>query len=217
MLKSLRYLISPKVIQQVNYSIYHYVKLSLLTSIYSIPWIITNIILRFSMETYILFALSFIFVLPTFITSFIFLDNNIAQELNFKTFSMELIKSYSSKFKLSFFSVLTISLLLLDYYVVINMMKLETLFMFMYIILMFVAIAMLYILILYDQKEYTWKQIIQKSCYFSWRYPFVTLCLFFILMCWMGLNYYNPFLNLIFGNGLCFGVVYRIAYKKTNR
>lgn len=211
MLSSLRNIISPKMVQEINYAVYNYVKLSLFMSLYSLPWIVVNLVFRFSVNTFIFYAIGFLFVFPNLMAIQKFIGN---KQVTLRAYTRLLKKHYWHSFKLGVICTFLISFFIADSYILLYQMKRLFLFPLLYITLMFLVVAVIYFLALNQKIDESWKITVKKAGFISWRYTFTTGFLFLLIMLWTSLGYYVPIINSLFGNMFFWGLVFKQVDKK---
>ncbi|MGM0126109.1 hypothetical protein IGI37_003510 [Enterococcus sp. AZ194] len=211
MFSSLRKLVSPKMIQEINGAIYNYVKLSLFMSVYSLPWVVVNLLFKFSVTTFIFYAIAFLFVLPNLMTLQQFLHDEVT---TFKEYTAGLKNSYGKKFKVGTILTAFLSFCLVDSYILMVQMGKMFVFPVIYITLMFIGISIIYYLALEEMTATTWQIKLKKALFTSWRYTFTTVFLLILVMLWASIGYYVQLLNILFGNALFWGIIFNVTNKK---
>ncbi|WP_071130801.1 hypothetical protein [Enterococcus timonensis] len=212
MFKNLKNLVAPKTIQEANYAIYRMVKLSIFMTVFSLPWTIVNTFITFSTETSFFFIIAFLLMIPNVMALFHFYETD---DVTIKEYFFFLINNeFWKRVKVSLTITIITSFYLFDSYILIFLMDLKIITPILYITFMFLAIAGVYAIIICNQETIGWKKMIKKATYISWRYIFSTVLLFIILMVWVIIGYYIQGINIILGNSILWGIIYRIGLKK---
>lgn len=214
MFSSLKNLIAPKNIQELNFGVYHLVKLSIFASIFSLPWVIANVFIKFSLSTFPIFAIAFLFVIPNILTIMAFYDK---KEVSFKEYKNELKQNYWHKMKYAIPFILGANFYLIDSYILIYKMNLRVLFPVLYITLMFLVVASIYFIILRNDKINGFKTTVKMAAFISWRQSFTSLIIFLVVMLWLSIGYFVQGLNCIFGSAFLWGIIFKLSQRKTKK
>lgn len=206
-------LFSPEMMQKANISLYQWIKLSLYMSLYAIPWVIVNTLFILTKETFLLFVLAFLFVIPNIVAAFYFSDKTI----HFREYSHYLKRTYIDSLKNGLFIMGVLLFFGFDGYVVLSLMKLGYLFPLLYITSLFITIWAVYFLYFQQQKEFLFKKNVKLAMFFSWRYVLLSFSIFLLIMLWLSLGYFLQGLNLLVGNGLVWGIIARLIYRRVEK
>lgn len=219
MFSAIKNLVSPKMIQIINISIYDSIKVSLLMGIFSFPWALINLFVKFTPTTFILYAIGFIVFIPNIIVGITLLDK--PEEINVKSYFREWKHSWKRYAGLSFGIVGVLAFLIADSFIVIEQMKVSFIFPIMYITLMFVAITAIYLLVFkVDSSVISSTSILQQvknAAFLSWRFAGTTLLAFLIVMLWFSISYFLQGVALVFGNGIAWMTISKLLMKKIQK
>lgn len=218
MLTAIKNLVSPKMIQTINISIYDSIKISLLMGIFSFPWALVNSLLKFTPGTFLFYVLGIGFFLPNIIASTSLLDKS--EEVTFKAYFKEWKDSWKKNGKVTLFISGVLSFWIVDSYVVVTLMKNSFLFPVLYITMMFLSIAAVYLILLRSDDyflKYSFGKQLKIAAFHSWRYAGTTLLAFMILMLWLSISYFLQGLALIIGNGITWTTITKLLMRNVKK
>lgn len=211
MFNAMKNLVSPKMVQSINHSVYDAVKLSLFMGIFSFPWALVNLLFKFTPETFFLYAVSFGTFIPNILAGITLLNKQ--KEVNFKSYYSNWKNSWQKNGRLILFILGGIVFWIIDTYIVVERMKVTFIFPVMYITMMFLAIAAIYLLLFQINDAFSadsWQQQLKKAAFYSWRFVGKTVIAFLITILWLSIGYYLQGVNFILGNGIAWMVIERL-------
>ncbi len=214
MIASLKNIVSPKMILAVNEGIYHFVKLSLFVALYSLPWTLVNLFIAFRTETFFIYMLAFLFVLPNILTG---LKRTKRGSISFSSYFKDLRKEYLKKMKLSLLILLTVNFYLLDSVILVQEMKQTFLFPLLALHLIFLITTCLYYMAQVENQPTNWRMMLKKAIVLSWRHLFTSFIISVVFAVWLYVGYFSQVVNIVLGNGFFIGIIGQIVHKRLGK
>ncbi|MCH4058023.1 MAG: hypothetical protein LKE89_08985 [Lactobacillaceae bacterium] len=204
---------------------YELFKLSLIFTLFNIPWIILNIAFKFTPITGVIYGIVSLILYPNIKSLFYGMHCilNFSDQYTFGQYIKIFLTTWrqlSAKFCWYCVGINSVlSIYFIEFNLIIKLPSLKFMIIpFIIIGIFMMATGVLFLLIAAINDVATEMVTMFKMAVFlSWRNLFSAMILSFLLMLWLSLGYYAPIINLLFGNELIFWLVYKFCYLKVNR
>ncbi|WP_125767610.1 hypothetical protein [Lapidilactobacillus wuchangensis] len=212
-------------IHKIINNFYELFKLSLIFTLFNIPWIVLNIAFKFTPVTGIIYGIVSLILYPNIKALFYGMHRvlNFADQYTF----IQYIKIFLTTWrqltaKFCWYSV-GINSVLSIYFIEFSLIIKSPALKFMIIPFIIIGIFMMATFVLFllitainDGTE-EMGTMLKLAVFLSWRNLFSAMILALLLMLWLSLGYYAPIVNLLFGNELVFWLVYKFLYLRISR
>lgn len=168
----------------------------------SLPWVAVNGILKFTPQTYPLFALTGIGLFAGIRAVYELLPSVRKEEhlVSFKEFRKVLWQGTSRSIKLGLITAVGVAVLLLEIMIILKNAQMNLLLPLFFFAVVFFSVTMMMMLYVDTKWHYSLKHSIKMAALLVCRNPFRALMYFVILTLWLSIGYYAPLVNLIIGN-----------------
>lgn len=210
---------SSQVIFEKNNLIYRLVRLNTFFSAMTLPWFVVNGLIKFTPQTFPLYGLGAIWLIPNIQTLFICLEKERDFEpVTFNRYLKQLRNGLKRSFLVGSLSVVLLGILLFELMIVLTNRQLTGMFPLFFIGIMMGSVTLLYLLRLQrDHKQLSFKQQLKMALVLGWHNPLQACLCFLVLILWISLGYQLPLINLLIGNVACFYFLDRLMTRFTGK
>ena len=188
-------------------------------TIFLIPWLIVNSILQFTQETYFIYLIVGVWVFPNIQTLFYCIKLLINEErlVSFKEYLNNLKGNLKSGLIVGTVGMLVISFILFELMIVFNNSELLFFFPVFFLFILFFSASLLNVLFLNAREISELKNKIKMSLFIGWRSVVKSIVCSCLLLLWLSLGYFIPLFNVMIGNVLIWGLIYKVINKNVNK
>lgn len=209
---------------KINY-FYESLKVNLISSAMMVPWMILNLVIKFSPATFLIYMLAGIWIYPNITTLLGLLKNIYDAEdtAKIKTY----IKRYMQLFQSRFLKSVLIGLLCNSAFSVfyLELQIINRHHEIAYSIIPFVVMGGFLIASVVYFLNFQWNdnlkmqtaKKIQLALLVSWKYAVKSFMIALIIILWFSFGYNAPIINILIGNQIIWWVVYKLVDSTMNK
>lgn len=225
MIKAMQHVFGYQGISSKIESFYDLFKVGLVFTLFSLPWMLLNIFVKFGSSTFWLFGVGAIMVYPNFLAFFKSLqskekdeDTSIKKYLN--TFQEAWKIMIGSRLPSLLIIVVSVTMYIFDLMLVMNVKQLKFMIIPILIMGMFGITSVAYYLFLSsDTKNLKQKSasIFRVAIFLGWKNIVFSSVIGLLITLWLSVGYQSPILNILIGNLLIPWSVYKLIKRSVRR
>lgn len=208
-------------ISKIVYHFYGIAQLCLIFIIFSLPWILTNMFLKYTPLTGFIYAITGVLLFPNLQALILGIDGLYAQDeqQKLKQYFQLFIGCWRDQTKKTWLgnSVIVLGLMVYvsEFYLIMQHNELR--FMIIPFIILgtfFGGMIVNYLFIdSFRGPSMSFRKQVYLACYLSWRKVILTILITGVLALWLSAGYSTPILNILLGNVVTFWLLYKLSYR----
>ena len=210
-MQKIKHFFEPQTIVNGNNRFYQVVVLGWESSLFMLPWLFVNGLLKIAVPTFPIFCLvAAVCVFPTIGTYFHFLANK-EESYAIKNYWKIWKQNFSKNAVLGIVGLAIVSILLFEMRVILLEKNLQILAPIFTIAIIIVSGGMSHLLFRSTMKKYKRKQAIKEAFFMGTRSIGKSFLIFALILLWLSIGYLIPLLNVLLGNGIVFALLFSIS------